>query len=232
MFESIFTMTSGETSFTLSGLAAALGTAFALGLLISLARLKIEKERDMSQSFALTLVLLPAVVTVIIMLVGNNVARAFSLVGAFSIIRFRSVPGNPKDITYVLFSMAVGLAAGMGYLLYAAIVGVALCAVATILEITGYAGTKNAEKLLKIRVPENLNFGQAFDPVLQKYTQSYRFRRIKTSDLGSVYELSYGIIMKNGVIEKDFIDELRILNGNMNIALLMDAPTAAVTDEF
>ena len=231
MFESIFTA-AGESAFTLTGLAAALGTAFALGLLISLVRLKIEKDRDMSQSFALTLVLLPAVVTVIIMLVGNNVARAFSMVGAFSIIRFRSAPGNPKDITYVLFSMAVGLAAGMGFLLYAVIVGIALCAVATILEIAGYARTKNIERLLKISVPENLNFGQAFDPVLQKYTQSYRVKRIKTADLGSVYELSYGIVMKNGVGEKDFIDELRVHNGNMNIALLMDAPANTIADEF
>jgi len=232
MFESIFTMAEGETAFTLSGLVAALGTAFVMGLLISLVRLKIEKEPDMSQNFALTLVLLPVVVTVIIMLVGNNIARAFSLVGAFSIIRFQSAPGNPKDITYVLFSMAVGLAAGMGYLLYAAIVGLALCAMATILELTGYAKAKNMEKLLKIRVPEDLNFGQAFDPVLRKYTQSYKVRRIKTADLGSVYELSYGVVMKSGVKEKDFIDELRVHNGNMNIALLMDAPPAAVADEF
>ena len=232
MFESIFTVTAGETSFTLQGLAAALGTAFALGLLLSLVRLKVGKERYTSQGFALTLVLLPAVVAVIIMLVGNNVARAFSLVGAFSIIRFRSVAGNPKDITYVLFSMAVGLAAGMGYLLYAVIVAVALCAVVTILEISGYAITKNREKLLKIMVPENLNFEQAFTPVLQKYTQSYCFRRIKTADLGSVYEISYGVVMKNGVSEKDFIDELRIRNGNMNITLLMDAPTPAAIYEF
>jgi len=233
MFESIFTMTTDETSFTLAGLAAALGTAFAMGLLISFVRLKVENQRDMSQSFALTLVLLPAVVTIIILLVGNNVARAFSLVGAFSIIRFRSAPGNPKDITYVLFSMAVGLAAGMGYLFYAVIVGVALCAVAAILEITGYAKVKNVEKLLKIRVPEDLNFGQAFDPVLRKYTQSYKVRRIRTADLGSVYELCYGVVMKKDVNEKDFIDELRVHNGNMNIALLMDAPpAAAAADEF
>jgi hypothetical protein len=227
MFESVFSGQSGDTAFGLAELLAALGTSFALGLLISLVYAKTHKSRTPSQSFMLTLVMLPAVITVIILLVGNNVARAFSLAGAFSIIRFRSAPGDPKDITYVLFTMAVGLASGMGFLLYAAVVGLALCAVMALLEAGGFGKARRGARMLKITVPENLNFTRAFDGVLEKYTLSSDLLKIRTADLGSVFELSYSIVAKDGIDEKDFIDELRCHNGNMNISLTLDAPANA-----
>jgi hypothetical protein len=186
--------------------------------------MKTHKNKNPSPSFIFTLVLLPAVVTVIIFLVGNNVARAFSLAGAFSIIRFRSAPGDPKDITYVLFSMAVGLAAGMGFILYAVLVGIALCGVMALLELCKYGHPRGTEKILKVTIPENLNFQHAFDEVLQKYTLSSTLRKIKTADLGSLYELNYAVVTKNGIDEKEFIDELRCHNGNLNIVLALDAP--------
>jgi hypothetical protein len=232
MFESIFVSTTGETAFTLPALAASLGLSLALGLLISFVYMKTQSRNQPSHSFALTLVLLPAVIAVIILLVGNNVARAFSLAGAFSIIRFRSAPGDPKDITHVLFCMAVGLAAGMGFLVYAVIVGIVLCLVIAVLEISGYGRKKGAERLLKIIVPEDLNFGGAFDEVFQEYTLSCDVKRIKTADLGSVYELTYSLVLKDGVSEKSFIDELRCRNGNMNVTLLMDAPANAAIAGF
>jgi hypothetical protein len=221
MFESIFA-SYDEAAITLLGLLAALGIALALGLLISVVYMKTHKTKNPSQSFALTLVLLPAVITIIILLVGNNVARAFSLAGAFSIIRFRSAPGDPKDITYVLFSMAVGLAAGMGFILYATVVGVALCAVMVLLGICKYGRPKGTEKILKITVPENLDFQGAFDGVMRKYTLSFEMRKIKTADLGSLYELNYAVVTKDGISEKDFIDELRCRNGNLNITLVLN----------
>jgi hypothetical protein len=226
VFESIFA-SSGETAITVGGLLAALGSALASGLLISLVYGKTRGKKIPSQSFALTLVLLPAVIAIIIMLVGNNVARAFSLAGAFSIIRFRSAPGDPKDITYVLFSMAVGLAAGMGFLLYAAIVGLALCAVMVILELCKYGQAKNTEKILKITVPEDLDFQHAFDDVLKKYASHFNLRRIRTADLGSLYELEYELVAKDGLNEKDFIDELRCRNGNLNITLVLHSSANA-----
>ncbi|MDR3310823.1 MAG: DUF4956 domain-containing protein [Oscillospiraceae bacterium] len=230
IFESVFTSDSAAEAFTLPALLAALGTAFALGLLISVVYIRTRGERAPSQSFALTLVLLPAVITVIILLVGNNIARAFSLAGAFSIIRFRSAPGEPRDITCVLFCMAVGLAAGMGFLLYAAVAGVALCAATVLLGVCGYARAKGAPRQLKITVPEDLNFGGAFDEILRKYTLAYSMKRVKTADLGSVYELTYAVVTKEGISEKDFIDELRVRNGNMNIALLADAPRSEAAE--
>jgi hypothetical protein len=224
MIETLFSGTGVETAKTLPALLAALGTAFALGLLVSLVYAKTHKTKNPSQSFVFTLVLLPAVITIIIFLVGNNVARAFSLAGAFSIIRFRSAPGDPKDITYVLFSMAIGLAAGMGFILYAAIVGIVLCAVMVVLELCKYGQPRGTEKILKITIPENLNFQYVFDGVLQKYTLSSTLQKIRTTDLGSLYELNYSVVTKNEINEKDFIDELRCLNGNLNIVLVLDAP--------
>jgi hypothetical protein len=223
MFESIFTTTAADTAITFISLLIALGVSFGLGLLISFVYMKTHKSKVPSQSFAITLVILPAIVTVIILLVGSNVARAFSLAGAFSIIRFRSAPGDPKDITYVLFSMAVGLAAGMGYMLYAAVVAVALCAVIVLLEVFKFGNVKGTEKILKITIPENLDYQTAFDGVMQKYTLSNKLHKVRTADLGSLYELNYSVVTKNGASDKAFIDELRCRNGNLNITLVLDA---------
>lgn len=225
MFDSIFTSTAADTAITLPALLAALLIAFALGGAISLVYMKTHKSKAPSQSFAFTLVMLPAVVTVIILLVGSNVARAFSLAGAFSIIRFRSAPGDAKDITYVLFTMAVGLAAGMGFLLYAAIITAALCAVMLALEFTKFGQARGTEKILKITMPENLDYQDAFDEVLRKYTLCAKLHKVKTADLGSLYELMYFVTTKNEVSDKEFIDELRCRNGNMNITLVLDAPS-------
>lgn len=225
MFESIFSSAvTSDVLITSAKLLAALGTSLVLGLMISLVYMHTQKSKIPSQSFSLTLVMLPIVVTVIILLVGSNVARAFSLAGAFAIIRFRSAPGDAKDITFVLFTMAVGLAAGMGYLMYAAIITAVMCAVMLVLEFVKFGYPKGTKKTLKITVPENLNYENAFDQVIQKYTVSSKLCRVKTADLGSLYELLYTVTTKNGVSDKDFIDELRCRNGNLSIILVLDAP--------
>ena len=213
-----------EAVLSLSGLLIALGTALLLGLLVSVVYLK--NTPVPTQSFALTLVLLPAVVTIIIMLVGNNVARAFSLSGAFAIIRFRSTAGEPKDITFVLFNMAIGLACGMGFILYAVIAAVLLCAVLLVLELAGFGKTGTTARLLKITIPEDLDYHSVFDGILSQYTQAYHLIRVKTADLGSVFELVYKLRMTDDTNEKDFIDALRCRNGNLNIALVLDAGSA------
>lgn len=223
LLTSIFQSDTNITELSVIGLLIALGTAFVLGLLVSVVYLKSNKGRILSQSFALTLVLLPAVVTIIIMLVGNNVARAFSLSGAFAIIRFRSAPGNPKDITFVLFNMAIGLACGMGFILYAAIAAVLLCAVMIVLELAGFGKSKTTAHLLKITIPEDLDYRNVFDGILGQYTKGYHLVKVKTADLGSVFELSYKINMTDTVNEKEFIDALRCRNGNLNISLVLDA---------
>lgn len=230
MFDSIFDVTATETTITLPYLLLALLTAFVLGLLISLVYMKTQKSKTPSQSFSLTLIILPMVVTVIILLVGNSVARAFSLAGAFSIIRFRSAPGDAKDITYVLFSMAVGLAAGMGFITYAVIVAIIMCLIMVVLDLCKYGQPNGTEKLLKIMIPENLDYEDAFENVLHKYTLSSKLHKVKTADLGSVYELEYSVTTKNNIRDKDFIDDLRCRNGNLNITLVLD--TQSGSNEF
>ncbi len=224
MFDTLFS-TSTETSITFTILLSVLGTAFALGLAISLLYIKTHKTKTPSQSLALTLVMLPAVVTVIILLVGSNIARAFSLAGAFSIIRFRSAPGDAKDITYVLFTMAVGLASGMGYLVYATVITIALCVVMLVLELLKFGQNPGTEKILKITIPENLDYEDAFTEIMSKYTESSRLHKVRTTDLGSLFELIYTVTTKAGISDKEFIDELRCRNGNLNITLILDSPS-------
>ena len=228
MFDSIFTTTNAETVLSLPGMLIALGVAFVLGMAVSLVYMKTQKNRQPSESFALTLVILPVVISVIILLVGNNVARAFSLAGAFSIIRFRSAPGNPKDITYVLLCMAVGLATGMGFVAYAVVVALILCGIMLLLELTKFGQSKGQAKTLKITIPEDLNYEHSFDDILAEYTQSSTLRKVRTMDLGSLFELNYSVTMKKDVSEKAFLDEIRSRNGNLNINLVLDAPS----DEF
>jgi hypothetical protein len=218
--ESIFGNISGGAAVAIPALLVAMGASLVLGVLISFVYMKTHKTYTPSQSFALTLVVLPAVVTVIILLVGESVARAFSLAGAFSIIRFRSAPGDPKDITYVLFSMAVGLACGMGYIVIGGIAAVMLCAVMLLLELLKYGRSRSTDKTLKITIPEDLNYPRVFDDVLRKHTDAYRLTSVKTANLGSLFELRYEITQKADDDEKAFIDEIRCRNGNLNIALV------------
>jgi len=224
MFESIFDTVTSDTNFTIGNLLLSIGVALVLGLMISATYMKTHKTRTPSQSFALTLVVLPAVITIIILLVGNSVARAFSLAGAFSIIRFRSALGDAKDITCVLFTMAVGLSCGMGYIVYGVIVAVILCAVMIVLELLKFGHPDATQKLLKITIPENLDYQNAFDGILNKYTKYYRLLQLRTAELGSLYELQYVITSKDNVDEKELIDDLRCRNGNLNITLVLDPP--------
>ncbi|ABN51965.1 MAG TPA: DUF4956 domain-containing protein [Hungateiclostridium thermocellum] len=197
--------------------------SFALGILISVTYMKTHVKGYYSQNFTLTLILIPAVIAVIILLVGSNVARAFSLAGAFSIARFRSAAGDPKDIAYVLFSMAAGLACGTGLFGYAALFTMLLCVFMVVLCKINFGAKKSCEKILKILIPENMNYQGAFDDILKKYTTNYQLCRVKTTDLGTLFELVYTVTMDNEKDEKEFIDELRCRNGNLSIVLSMNA---------
>ena len=222
MFDSIFSSTA-DTAITVDRLLLGIAVAALLGFLISLVYMKTNSESNQSRSFSLTLVFLPVVITVIILMVGSNIARAFSLAGAFSIVRFRSAPGNPKDITYVLFTMAIGLSCGMGFLAYGVIIAVSLCVIMFILELVKFGTPKATHKILKITIPEDLDFQNAFDGILKKYTSAFELTKIKTTNLGSLYELTFSIAAKAGINEKMFIDDLRCRNGNMNITLVLGA---------
>ncbi len=220
MLDTLFASTIGDT-LTLPGMLTGFGAALVLGILISLVYLKTHKTEGYSAGFVITLIMLPAIIAVIIMLIGNNVARAFSLAGAFSLVRFRSAPGDPKDIAYVFFTLGVGLACGLGFIAYALIFAAVLCLAMIIVTYTHFAQQKSSNMQLKITIPENLNFQGLFDDILNTYADSWTLRRIKTSEFGTLFEVSYILGLKAQADQKKFIDELRCRNGNLNISLTL-----------
>lgn len=226
MFDTIFNTSATTATITFASAMLTIITAFVLGGLISLTYMKTSNKSSYSQNFALTLIMTPAIVAIIILLIGSNIARAFSLAGAFSIIKFRSAPGDPKDISYVLFTMAAGLACGAGFFGYAALFTIVLCLLMFILHLANFGAKKTSQKLLKITIPENLDYEGAFDDIFQAYTTGYELKKVKTTDLGSLYELVYTITMENKTSQKELLDALRCRNGNLNITLSMCAETS------
>lgn len=154
-----------------------------------------------------------------IMIVGSDIARAISLGGVFALVRFRSVPGDSKDITNVFFAMVAGLACGMGYVALAIVFTVIVGIIYFMLNFLQYGVRRCVTKQLRITVPENLNFSGVFDDLFSEYTTNVELEQIKTTNLGTLYELTYNIDMKKDVDEKAFIDSLRCRNGNLNIVL-------------
>lgn len=222
MLETIIASTSGE-SFTLTNSLIVIITSIILGIIISVVYMKTNKKSNFNSGFSTTLIMLPVIISIIILLVGNNVARVFSLAGAFSIIRFRSAPGDPKDIAYIFFTLAIGLTCGMGYITYAVLFTFILSAVMIGLHITKFTEPKNKNMQLKITIPEDLNYEGVFEEILDNYTASYNIERVRTRDFGSLFELTYLINLKSNVNQKSFLDELRCRNGNLNITLTLSS---------
>lgn len=195
------------------------GAALVIGFLISLIYIVTHRKEGYSQSYVLTMIMLPTIVSLILLLI-NTTAGALSLAGAFTLVRFRSVPGDPKDIAYIFFAMASGVACGIGYVGFGIVFFIILGAVMFILSEFDFGGTKRRHMTLKITIPENLDYQGAFDPVLRSYTLFYKLRRVKTTNFGTLFELIYSVDVNEDIDQKKFIDELRALNGNMNINLV------------
>ena len=172
-----------------------------------------------SKSFSITLVLLPAIVELVIILVNGNIGAGVAVAGAFSLVRFRSAPGKGQEITSVFLAMAVGLATGMGYIGVAILITVIISLMNLILNISGFGGSDNNHRSLKIMVPENLDYEGKFEDLFEKYLTSYSYEEVKTSNMGSLYKLTLDVVLKNGVSTKAFLDELRTRNGNLDISL-------------
>ena len=194
-------------------------TAAVFGLVISITYMKTQRGGVYSQSMAITLTILPVILSVIILFVSDNFARAFSLAGTLSIIRFRSAPGEPKDIGFIFFAVAAGLACGVGQYIYGAIFVVLVCALMVVLSLVRFASPKASVKKLKITIPEDLDYENAFSDIFEKYTTDCKPISVKTTDLGSLFELAYSVTMKETGTDKAFIDELRCRNGNLSIIL-------------
>ena len=170
-----------------------------------------------TQSFVLTLAMLPAVVQVIIMLVNGNIGTGVAVAGAFGLVRFRSTPGTAREIGMIFLAMVTGLATGMGYMVLAALVFVVLAAFMLVLSRLRFGCGDENERELKITIPENLDYEGLFDDLFQRYTRSARLEKVRTSNMGTLYELDFRVVLKDGGVPKEFLDELRCRNGNLNI---------------
>ncbi|MGO4369888.1 DUF4956 domain-containing protein [Paenibacillus sp. 2TAB19] len=223
MIESLFAA-STATELTLTDALLTIFISIVLGTMISVTYMK--TQTGYTQNFALTLIVLPIIVAIIILLIGSNIARAFSLAGAFSIIRFRSAPGDPKDIAFVLFTMAAGLACGVGSFAYAVLFTVVMCALMFVLKAIKFGSKKSTQKLLKVTIPEDLGYEEAFEELFHMFDIPYELRKVRTTELGSLYELVYAVTIDHLMNQKEFLDAVRSRNGNLDVTLTM-APTVS-----
>ena len=176
-------------------------------------------RNDYTKSFIMTLAILPAVICVVILMVNGNIGAGVAVAGTFSLVRFRSAPGTAREIGAIFAVMGMGLIIGMGYIGYAALFTCLIGLAILMYSRFSADGKKSTRKILKITIPENLNYSDVFDEFLEKYTKSYKLKQVKTSNMGSLYKLSYEIVLTDPSIEKEFIDQLRTRNGNLEISL-------------
>ena len=174
-----------------------------------------------SQSFLVTLAVIPAAVAMVIMLVNGDFGTGVAVAGAFGLIRFRSAPGTAREIAAIFTAMGVGLACGVGYIGYAAAFAAIMCGAMLLYGFVGLGFEKNEErqKKLTITIPENLDYSRVFDDLFEKYTVSHKLVNVKTTNMGSLCKLSYDVELRGDASEKAFIDELRCRNANLEISL-------------
>ena len=191
-------------------------SSFILGLIVAFMHMKTSKSNI---NFATTLAVLPMLVAMVIILVNGNIGTGVAVAGAFSLIRFRSIPGNSREIMNVFFSMAIGLAIGTGFIAFAALFTVIVCFISWALVKVHFGEQQTQEKILKIIVPEDLDYTNAFDEEFSEYTTEQTLVKSKTTNMGSLYELTYNIKLKKDKNEKEFMDKLRVKNGNLKVLL-------------
>jgi uncharacterized membrane protein YhiD involved in acid resistance len=220
VLNSIFSTTStaaATTSLTIESLIIATLASLLLGLGVAGVYMF---RNTYSKSFAVSLVLLPAMIQIVIMMVNGNVGAGVAVMGAFSLVRFRSIPGSAREISNIFLAMAIGLTTGMGYVWVALMFLVTIGCASMLLTVFrfGEQPLEQREKELKITIPENLDYTGVFDDLFKKYTKKSELIQVKTTNMGSLYELKYHIYMREAGTEKQFMDELRCRNGNLSIS--------------
>lgn len=172
-----------------------------------------------SKNFVVTLALLPLIVQMVITLVNGNLGAGIAVMGVFNLVRFRSIPGSAKDIGNVFLAMAIGLATGMGFIALAVLFTVIVGIVNVVYVLTPFGKQKAPEKMLKITIPEDLEYDGMFDDVLARYTDEHELVEVQTTNMGSLFLLEYAVRMRQPGLEKRMIDEVRCLNGNLKVVL-------------
>lgn len=213
MFNSIFDVTE---SLSIGSVLLCFAISIVLGLIVAFTHMKTGKY---SKNFVVTLTILPSLVQVVMLMVNGNLGTSVAVLGAFSLIRFRSLPGNSREIASIFLSMAIGLSIGMGQILFAILITVIICLVIIILVFTKFGETKDITKILKITIPEDLDYTGVFDDIFKEFTKDINLEQVKTTNMGSMFELKYSVKLLKNINEKEFIDTIRCRNGNLNISL-------------
>lgn len=221
LFDTDITSVISVTNFMLC-----LATSLMLGLVMALAYMY---RTRYTKSFVVTLALLPAVVCIVIMMVNGNVGAGVAVAGAFSLVRFRSVPGTAKEICTLFLAMGAGLITGMGYLGFAALFTIVMCIMFVIYNLLDFGAKKNSEKYKSIRItiPEDLDYTGVFDDIFNQYTSSSYLVGVKTTNMGSMFKLTYNIVMRDITKEKEMIDKIRCRNGNLEITVSRQETTVS-----
>lgn len=213
IFDSELTQVIGVTDFLIC-----LGVSLFIGVIMAAGYMY---RTRYTKSFVITLAMLPAVVCVVIMMVNGNVGAGVAVAGAFSLVRFRSVPGTAKEIAVIFLAMGAGLIAGMGYLAFALLFTLVMCAILLLYNRLDLGARKNSQKYktVNVTIPEDLDYSGVFEEVFNEYSTSCELVRVKTTNMGSMFRLTYNITLKDPAREKEMIDRLRVRNGNLEITV-------------
>lgn len=200
-------------------------SAFVLGILSALV---FSSGNRYTSSWKISIALLPAVVTVVIIMVNGNLGAGVAVAGTFALTRFRSQPGSAKELTGLFFAVALGLICGMGYIGLALLFFVLMSSVVLLLTHLHFGEADASIRMLKITIPESLDYDEIFNDLFGSYTKMHQLIRVKTTNMGTMYELTYEVILKNPDSSKKFIDELRCRNGNLTIIFGREKDTGSM----
>ena len=226
MFSNILTAETTETMAT-AGVMICIGASLALGIIVSLVYKY--AENGAKKDFLITLAVLPVLVQTVIMMTSGNLGSAVAVMGAFSLVRFRSAPGSAREILFIFYAMAVGLCCGIGQIALAAVITVVVAVFLALLLKSPLGKPDDRIRNLKIRMPEDEDYTSIFTDVFERYTEHVRRRSVRTVNLGSMLDVEYDIRLKDVALEKQFLDELRVRNGNLKVILSQTGETEALS---
>lgn len=214
MFNTIFD--TSTTGLEISSALIAAGAALLMGIALAITH---RYTSQTTKGFLITLAVLPLLVMAVMIMINGNLGTSIAILGAFSLIRFRSLQGRAKDLLAIFFAMMIGLACGMGHILFGAVITVIAILAIILFTYTHFLEPDRHERVLKVVIPEDLDYEEVFDEIFKNYTSRHHLVKMKTMNMGSLYKLTYEVKLKHGVKEKDFLDEIRVKNCNLKVLL-------------
>ena len=216
MFDQLFNDVFTGTTINPASMFGAIGVGLVLGLILA----KVYQYKTIySKSFMMTLVMLPTLIAIVIFLVNGSLGAWVAVMGAFSLIRFRSAPGGAKELLAIFLAMTIGIAVGMGYLIFASVFTIIMSVVMLLLETVNFGQMKHSMRQVTVVIPESLDYEMVFDDIFQKATNYVELANVKTSDMGSLFKIKYIVQLNGTMTEKELMDALRTRNGNLEIAI-------------